>query len=107
MLHSPLTTVHTQQWPQLSPAMWVGECFENGTTAKGWTRAKWKAHLAFLDSQNITRIGLWCHGGADSGVGFPCTGLGEPYGNVCAWFMEELVAWKARGPGGGLQHVGA
>ena len=93
MLHSPVATVHTQQWPQLSPAMWIGECFANGSTAHGWTQTKWKEHLAFLDTQNITRIGLWCHGSDSPGVGFPCTGLD----GVCKWFLEELIQWKARG----------
>jgi hypothetical protein len=44
MLHSPLAAVHAQRWPQLSPAMWIGNCHKNGTTAHGWTRDKWKAH---------------------------------------------------------------
>ena len=79
--------------------MWVGECFANGSTAHGWDRPKWRAHLAFLDSQNITRIGLWCHGSDNPGVGFPCTGLD----GVCSWFLEELTAWKARPPGRALK----
>jgi hypothetical protein len=93
MLHSPFATAHAQRWPQLAPAMWIGECFANGTTARGWSHPKWKAHLAFLDSQNITRIGLWCHGpGSSTGLGFPCAGIDD----VCPWFYEELELWKAR-----------
>ena len=60
MLHSPLTTVHTDRWPLYAPAMWIGRCYPNGTTKLGWTHEKFKAHLEFLDTVGITRIGIWC-----------------------------------------------
>lgn len=102
VLESPIATAHAQSWPQLSPAMWIGQCFANGTTARGWTRQKWRDHLAFLDTRRIPRIGIWCHGGhGNQGiVGFPCPTVED----VCPWFYTELAAWKARpvpGEGGG------
>ena len=30
-LHSPLATVHADRAPQLSPALWLGDCLDNGT----------------------------------------------------------------------------
>ena len=93
VLQSPLTTVHAQHSPQLSPAMWIGQCYPNGTTRHGWTQRKLRSFLSFLDSQNITRIGLWCMDpGNPNFVGFPCVGLDD----VCPWFYEELETWKAR-----------
>ena len=58
MLHSPVATVHADRWPQLSPAMWIGDCYPNGSLTKhGWTHENFKAHLAFLDTVGIQRIG--------------------------------------------------
>ena len=106
MLHSPLTTVHTDRWPLYAPAMWIGECYANGTTKHGWTHQKFKAHLEFLDTVGITRIGIWCQNSCsisnlsnpldcgDNFVGFACAGLNT----TCPYFYEELTAWKARAP---------
>ena len=93
MLHSPLITVHADRWPQLSPAMWIGQCYSNGTTRHGWTQAKFRTHLEFLDSVNITRVGLWCMDPHNENfVGFPCIGL-DTVGE-CRWFYDELARWK-------------
>eukprot|EP00658_Telonema_sp_P-2_P075789 TRINITY_DN65545_c0_g1_i1.p1 TRINITY_DN65545_c0_g1~~TRINITY_DN65545_c0_g1_i1.p1 ORF type:complete len:121 (+),score=25.06 TRINITY_DN65545_c0_g1_i1:67-429(+) len=52
---------------------------------------KFRAHLEFLDSVNISRIGVWCMQGGKDPVGFPCAGL-QP-GQACPWFLEELTKW--------------
>lgn len=59
-LHSPVATVHADRAPQLSPALWLGDCLANGTSAHGWTQPKLKAFLDFLDAQGMTRVGVWC-----------------------------------------------
>ena len=43
MLHSPRTMVHIDRYPLYAPAMWIGECYSNGTTKHGWTHQKFKA----------------------------------------------------------------
>jgi hypothetical protein len=61
VLHSPLATVHVDRYPLLSPAIWIGECWKNGTsTDRGWTQPKLKAFLAFLDTVGVQSIALWC-----------------------------------------------
>ena len=35
VLHSPAATVHADRWPQLSPAMWIGDCYPNGSLSHG------------------------------------------------------------------------
>ena len=87
-------------------AMWIGRCYANGTTQRGWTHEQFKAHLAFLDTVGITRIGIWCQNSCsisnisnpldcgDNFVGFACSCLN----NTCPYFYEELAAWKARAP---------
>ena len=104
MLHSPLTTVHTDRWPLYAPAMWIGRCYPNGTTKLGWTHEKFKAHLEFLDTVGITRIGIWCQNSCaisnisnpldcgDNFVGFACAGLND----TCPYFYDELAAWRSR-----------
>ena len=38
--------------------MWIGDCYPNGSLTKhGWTHENFKAHLAFLDTVGIQRIG--------------------------------------------------
>ena len=59
MLHSPVANVHTDRYPLYAPAMWIGRCYPNGTTQRGWTHEKFKAHLEFLDTVGINRIGIW------------------------------------------------
>ena len=104
MLHSPIAKVHTDRFPLYAPAVWIGRCYANGTTKEGWTHEKFTAHLAFLDTVGITRIGIWCQNSCaitnisnpldcgDNFVGFFCAGLNSS----CPYVYEELTAWKAR-----------
>ena len=107
MLHSPIARVRTDHGnPLYAPAMWIGRCYANGTTREGWTHEKFRAHLRFLDTVGITRIGIWCQNSCaisnitnpldcgDNFVGFFCAGLNT----TCPYFYEELTAWKARKP---------
>ena len=87
-LHSPVATVHADRAPQLSPALWIGDCVTNGTTAQGWTQSNLRSFLSFLDAQNITRIGIWCMTNESDPIGFPCQVTN------CPWMIEELVKWK-------------
>ena len=88
-LHSPVATVYTDRAPQISPALWIGDCFPNGTTKQGWTQDKLRSFLLFLDSQNIQRIGLWCMTNESDPIGFPC-----PV-ESCPWIYEELEGKRA------------
>ena len=100
MLHSPVATVHTDRWPMLSPAIWIGECFKNGSgTEEGWTQAKLAAFLSFLDSVQVQSIGIWCM--AEMGCSNILSGnlsKGQVY---CPWMYDELRAWRHRPIGGG------
>ena len=98
VLDSPVATVHADRWPQLSPAMWFGDCWANGSgTSHGWTQQKLRRFLAFLDTQGILSVGIWCM------AELPCGGV-EPdhnghnhsYRPNCPWMYEELRAWRHR-----------
>lgn len=91
-LHSPFATVHPDRAPQLSPALWLGGCLDNGTSVHGWTKSKLASFLQFLDTQSITRLGIWCMTDGHDPIGFPCPGVKEQ----CPWQYEELTKWKAR-----------
>lgn len=91
-LHSPLATVHPDRAPQLSPALWLGDCLDNGTSVHGWTQPKLASFLQFLDTQGITRVGVWCMTDSHDPIGFPCPGVKEH----CPWQYDELTKWKAR-----------
>jgi hypothetical protein len=95
VLHSPLATVHVDRYPLLSPAIWIGECWKNGTsTDRGWTQPKLKAFLAFLDTVGVQSIALWCM--AEMGCPHIKSGnlsKGEVY---CPWMYEEIRAWRHR-----------
>ena len=55
VLHSPKTTAYVDKWPRISPAIWFGDCWHNGTgTAHGWTQGKLKSFLSFLDRTGVT-----------------------------------------------------
>jgi hypothetical protein len=95
-LHSPVATVHADRVPQLSPALWLGDCLENGTSVHGWTQEKLASFLGFLDTQGITRIGVWCMTDGHDPIGFPCPGVESN----CSWQYDELLKWKARATGG-------
>ena len=90
VLHSPLATVYANRAPQLAPAVWIGDCFKNGTTSQGWTHPKLMSFLSFLDQINVNRIGLWCMTNDSDPIGFPC-----PLDN-CPWMLEDLRTWKGR-----------
>ena len=91
VLHSPVATVYPDRAPQLSPALWLGDCFPNGTgTKQGWTQPKLSSFLSFLDTQGITRIGVWCMTNESDPIGFPC-----PV-DPCPWMYDELLKWKRR-----------
>lgn len=91
VLNSPVATVYADRAPQLSPAIWLGDCFPNGTgTKQGWTQPKLSSFLGFLDTQGITRIGVWCMTNESDPIGFPCPV--EP----CPWMYDELRKWKRR-----------
>ena len=97
VLHSPIAAVYPDRAPQLSPGLYIGECLTNDTTRtkQGWTQPKLSEFLSFLDTQGITRIGLWCTNisptsNATDPIGFPC-----PL-NGCPWMLAELKAWKMR-----------
>ena len=81
-------------WYILTEALWLGDCFDNGTSKHAWTQPKLAAFLAFLDTQGISRIGVWCMTNGKDPIGFPCPGKNE--GGPCAWQAEE-IKWKARG----------
>ena len=66
--------------------------FGAGTSVHGWTQPKLASFLEFLDSQSITRVGIWCMTGGHDPIGFPCPGVREH----CPWQYEELKQWKAR-----------
>jgi hypothetical protein len=102
VLHSPIAKVYPDRAPQLSPGLYIGECLTNDTTRtkQGWTQPKLSEFLSFLDTQKITRIGLWCTdisptSNATDPIGFPC-----PLQN-CEWMIAELQAWKKRKVKGG------
>jgi hypothetical protein len=97
VLHSPVAKVYSDRPPQLSPGLYIGECLANPTTRtrQGWTRPKLSEFLSFLDTQGITRIGLWCTNISPTSnetdpIGFPCPLDG------CPWMLEEIKAWKMR-----------
>lgn len=97
VLHSPVNTVYADRAPQYSPGLYIGECLSNDTTRtrQGWAQPKLSEFLAFLDTQGITRIGLWCTNVSPASnvtdpIGFPCPLDG------CPWMLEELKAWKMR-----------
>ena len=91
-LHSPVATVHADRAPQLSPALWLGDCLANGTSVHGWTQPKLKAFLDFLDAQGMTRVGVWCMTDGHDPIGFPCHGVAEN----CSWQYDELRKWRTR-----------
>jgi hypothetical protein len=91
-LHSPVATVHADRPPQLSPALWLGDCRSNGTSVHGWTQQKLSSFFHFLDTQGITRVGIWCMTQGHDPIGFPCPGVVAH----CSWQYEELRKWKAR-----------
>ena len=91
-LHSPVATVHADRAPQLSPALWLGDCLANGTSAHGWTQPKLNAFLDFLDAQGMTRVGVWCMTDGHDPIGFPCPSVAEN----CSWQYDELRKWRTR-----------
>lgn len=91
MLHSPAVTVYADRSPQVAPAIWVGDCAGNGSyTKQGWTQPKLHAFLAFLDTHQISRIGVWCMTNEGDPIGFPCN-VSE-----CPWMLDELLDWKKK-----------
>ena len=91
VLNSPVAKVYADRAPQLAPALWIGDCFENGTgTKQGWTQDKLSSFLGFLDTQRIQRIGVWCMTNESDPIGFPC-----PV-DTCPWMLDELRKWKRR-----------
>ena len=55
VLHSPKTTVYVDKWPQISPAIWFGDCWHNGAgTTHGWTQGKLNIFLSFLERTWVT-----------------------------------------------------
>ena len=77
VLHSPVAKYWPSRAPQLSPALWIGDCLANGSaTTHGWSQPKLHSLLQFLDTQGINRIGLWCMTNGTDPVGFPCP-MGE------------------------------
>ena len=91
VLNSPVAKVYADRAPQLAPALWIGDCFENGTgTKQGWTQDKLSSFLGFLDTQRIQRIGVWCMTNESDPIGFPC-----PV-DSCPWMLDELRKWKKR-----------
>ena len=89
-----MNVLNSPRWPRrpnVAPALWIGACDGSGTTAHGWTQPKLHAFLAFLDTQGMRRVGLWCMTDNGDPIGFPC------HVESCPWFYAELEAWKARG----------
>ena len=46
-------------YSQLAPAIWIGRCLANGTSMTRWTPDTLRGFLSFLDTLNITRLGIW------------------------------------------------
>lgn len=91
MLNSPVATVYSDRAPQVSPAIWIGDCYPNGTvTRQGWTQSKLSSFLQFIDQQRITRIAIWCMTNESDPIGFPCQV------DACPWMLSEISEWKAR-----------
>ena len=93
--HCP-DSVRAAQWSLLPDAGRV-EYGTNGAVRcaeHAWTQAKLASFLEFLDTEGITRVGVWCMTDGKDPIGFPCPGTGE--GEPCAWQTEELEKWKAK-----------
>jgi len=87
-------------YSQLAPAIWIGRCLANGTSMTRWTPDTLRGFLSFLDTLNITRLGIWpttCvvteDTDCDSGTpDIPITNVTEH----CPWMYEALREWKGR-----------
>ena len=83
--------VYADRAPQLAPALWIGDCYANGTgTTQGWTPPKLRSFLRFLDELKIQRLGIWCMTNNSDPIGFPCQV------DTCPWMYTELLEWKKR-----------
>lgn len=85
LLTSPVAKIHSSQ---LAPALWIGDCFPNGTSHTEWTAETMRSFLHFLDGQNITRLGIWptgMSGGQQDGMpDIPPQGLKQS----CPWMLD-------------------